>query len=113
MLAFRDYFAFYILCILCFRIYVFQEACNGKKYDNTVSQRPNFNINHVDLKGWGEMVNATGNMVQLAPAINQDCKSRRGEIISRTLLTQLPMQESLHLGLLLFGSKGRGICKSR
>lgn len=48
------------------------------------------------------MVNATGNMVQLASAINQDCKSRRGEIISRTLLTQLPMQESLHLGLLFW-----------
>ena len=54
------------------------------------------------------MINATENMVQLAPAINQDCKSGRGEITSRTLLTQPPMQESLHL-CLLFGGKGRSI----
>ena len=58
------------------------------------------------------MINGTENMVQLAPAINQDCKSRRGEITSRTLLTQPSMQESLHLGLLLFGGKGRSICYS-
>lgn len=31
------------------------------------------------------MINATENMVQLAPAINQDCISKRGEITSRTL----------------------------
>ena len=45
------------------------------------------------------MINATENMVQLAPAINQDCISKRGEITSRTLLTQPPMQESLYFFL--------------
>lgn len=59
------------------------------------------------------MIKATENMVQLPSAIYQDYKSRRDEIISRALLTQLRMQESLHLGPLLFGGKGRGIWNSR
>ena len=63
----------------------FRRHVTERSMIDTVSQRPNFNVNHVGSKGWGEMVNASGNMVQLAPAINQDCKSRRGEIISRTL----------------------------
>ena len=45
-------------------------------------------------------------MVQLASAINSDCKSRRAKIMSRTALTLLPMQQSLHSGPLPFGGKG-------